>query len=108
MMTAKLKKIVSLLIVAILTTTSIVKFEHHHKHLEGSSKTEENAQQFHEKCLICSFEFSLCLLDELVLLSKKTEFKDSYNIRFCKFYHSNFSNYSFLLRAPPLFTNSIS
>ena len=107
MMNAKFKKIISLLIVVLLTTTSIVKFEHHHKHHEISSKTDKNAQQLHEKCLICSFEFSVSLLNKIDLLSTKTEFKESFNIRFCKFYHSNYSNYSFLLRAPPLLTNSI-
>ena len=107
MMNAKLKNIISLLIVLLLTTTSIIKLEHHHKHIESSSKTESKGQQFHEKCFICNFEFSVYSLAEIVILSTSTEFKDTYNKQYSRFYHSIYSNYSFLLRTPPLSTNSI-
>lgn len=93
--------------VVLLLTPSIIKLEHHHSHSECNSNTEKKVQTFHEKCLICSFEFSVFSSTKSEPLSEKAEYKDRYNKRPYSSYYSDCSEYSFSLRAPPLFTNRI-
>ena len=107
-MNVKLRKIISVLMVVILLTPSIIKLEHHHSHFACHSKTEKHFHTIHEKCLLCSFEFSVYFLAKAKLHSKKTILKDGYNIRLYNSYYSDCSEYSFLLRAPPLLANKIS
>jgi hypothetical protein len=106
-MIVKLRNSISLLMVVILLTPSIVKLEHHHVHFVCNAKTEKHIHTHHEKCLICNFEFSFYFLTKIKLLSKKTELKDGYNKIPYNSYNSDSSEYSFLLRAPPLFANRI-
>lgn len=100
-----IKKFASLLMVLILFTPSIVKIEHHHDHFVCHAQNEKHIHTFHEKCLVCDFEFSTWVLTKIEIIPTKL------TLKFCdlffsyQFSYSGFLNYSFLLRAPPVFTN---
>ena len=105
-MIQKLRHISSLLLVLLLLTPTIVKLENHHEHFVCHANNDKHVHTYHEKCSICSFEFSDFSFNKTVLFSKVTEF--GYKLILpCKTVHySNSSLYSFLLRAPPLLTDA--
>ena len=78
---------------------SIVKIEHHHKHL--ISETQTGYPVFTEKCAICNFEFSFFISDIGCPDLPKENPSISYFNNYDSVYHSNFSKFSFSLRAPP-------
>jgi hypothetical protein len=91
--------------VLILLMPSIVKLEHHHAHYVYTSKNEKHFLTFHEKCPVCSFEFSVFIPDKAEAAGSKTELTFQYNISNYTFHYSDLSKFSFLLRAPPSRTN---
>jgi len=100
-MRGKFKNIVSLLFLLAFLLPSVVKLEHHHQHFECKAKSEKHFHEFHEKCSICSFEFTVFLSDtENVDLQKENPI-DRYANKYISHYNHNLSQYSFLLRAPP-------
>jgi len=106
-MSRKLKNIASLWLVIILLTPTFVKFEHHHEHVIWHPSKERQFHIFHEKCAICSFEFSVFFPEKTGIVPAKSELTDSYNNFYKAFHHSDPSRYTFLLRAPPVFTNNL-
>ena len=87
---------------------SIIKIEHHHHHFDEPIVSGKYFHQVHEKCAVCSFEYSVFLSEDINIISSKTELLiDSYNNCYIPFYYSDLSNYSFSLRAPPAFANNI-
>jgi hypothetical protein len=100
-MIIKHKNIVSILFLLVFLMPSIVKLEHHHENIHCNTGNETQYDNFHEKCLICSFEFS-AFLDGIKTIELK---KENPLIIFCNNYksvnYSNHSQFSFLLRAPP-------
>lgn len=101
-MIKKLNYITSILLVFVFLAPSIVKLEHHHEHFVCNAKSDKHYHNFHEKCKICFFDFSVFSLDV-----KKNNIKNEQpSDRYSENYHFNcFSllpKYSFLLRAPPL------
>jgi len=106
-MIQKLRHIISLLLVLLLLTPTIVKLENHHEHFVCRANNENHVHTYHEKCLICSFEFSDFSFNKTLLFSKITEIIYKNSIPCKTVHYSNRSTYSFLLRAPPLFTNAI-
>jgi ribosomal protein L37E len=90
-----------ILMVAILLLPSIVKLEHHHDHFVCKAKTEKHYHNHHEKCQVCSFEFSSFMSEAFFVLPAK---QVSFGVFTSNYKAGNFSNtfdYTFLLRAPP-------
>ncbi len=106
-MIRKFKNTISILLLMVFLLPSIVKVEHHHEHFKCHSKNEKHIHILHDKCAICSFEFSafLSVVDNFDL--QKNIFFDNYSNNYCSKYYSDLSLYSFSLRAPPNFTNII-
>ena len=105
-MSRKLKNIISFLLVLILLAPSIIKIVHHHEHEECCQSNEKGIHTFHEKCCVCSFEYSFFIAKNTELTTEKSDYSNSYICGFYNFQYSNLFQYSFLLRAPPVFTNS--
>ncbi len=107
-MTKKLKNIISLTLVFIFMTPMTINLLdglfHHHDHFICYAKNGKHFHEHDEKCPIPSFELSLFSADKQIQTTQKHYFcvkqNDIYNFVFC----CNNSKYSFLLRAPPVFT----
>ena len=106
-MIKKLKNIFSLLLLVVLFAPSIVKLGHHHEKFFCNAKSEKHFHNAHEKCIACNFEFSVFLTEKNNIVPAKNELIDSYKDFFKSSQCNNLSNYSFKLRGPPDFTNSI-
>jgi hypothetical protein len=100
-MIRKFKNIASLFLLLVFLLPSIVKLEHHHKHFECKAKNEKHFHEFHNKCAVCSFEFSVfsSAFGNIVLPKEQPVAKYCNNYRSVNYY--TLSKYSFLLRAPP-------
>jgi hypothetical protein len=98
----KIKNITALLFLFVFLLPSVVKIEHHHKHVLNISAGEKHQQAFREKCSICDFEFSVFI--DIVKNNdcQKKNPSDNYSNNYNSRYNSNISQFSFLLRAPPL------
>lgn len=106
-MTQKFKNIFSIILVLALLTPSVVKLEHHHKHFFCNAKNEKHFHELHEKCPVCSFEYSVFIPEKNNYSSTRAVLIGTRAIDFYSCFYSNSARYSFLLRAPPVFTNSI-
>lgn len=110
-MTQKLKNIILLILVFIFMTPITIKLLdglfHHHDHFHCTAKNENHFHQYHKKCPIPSFELSFFSVEKHVQSTHKNYFcaeqSENYHIVYC----CNNSKYSFLLRAPPTFTDNI-
>jgi hypothetical protein len=107
-MIQKLKNTVSILVVVMLFLPSIIKIEHHHDHFDYPVKSGKFFHHAHEKCPVCSFEYPVFLSENIHPAIAKAELlTDTYNNCYTHCHFSDLSNYSFSLRAPPLFINNI-
>ena len=101
LMIRKFKNIISLFLLLVFILPSIIKLEHHHAHFECKAKNEKHFHECHEKCAICSFEFSVFSSDYKKFILPK----EQPVAKFCNNYrsvnYSSLSKYSFSLRAPP-------
>lgn len=95
------KNIAFLLLLLVFLLPSIVKLEHHHQHFECKAKNEKHLHVFHEKCAVCNFEFSIFSSDVEYIVLKKEQPLTEYCNNYSSVNYSAFSEYSFLLRAPP-------
>ena len=108
-MTKKLKNIISITLVFIFLIPMTIKLLdgafHHHEHFHCTAKTEKHFHKYHEKCPIPGFELSFFSVEKFFQTLQKHDFcveqSDIYNFTPC----CNYSEYSFLLRAPPIFTD---
>jgi len=100
-MDRKFKNIVSLLFLIAFLLPSIVKLDHHHEHFECKAKNEKHYHEFHDKCNICNFEFTVFLSDIENIDLQKDNPLDRYANKYVSLSDYNLSQYSFLLRAPP-------
>jgi len=98
----KFKSLISLLLLVIFLFPTVVKIEHHHEHFVCHAKTEKHLHEKHENCQICKFEFSLFTEEYQTIKSHKEEFNILYFEYFQDCNICNKSQYSFLLRAPPV------
>jgi hypothetical protein len=101
-MIIKYKNIISLLLLMVFSFPSIVKLEHHHVHPLFSSESEKGINQLHERCNICSFEFSFFMSFVEFAGLQKEKPSDNYFITYNSPDNSCLTPFSFLLRAPPL------
>ena len=106
-MLRQLKNITSILLLLVFLFPTIVISEHHHEHFVCKAKNEKHFHELHDKCAICSFEFSIytSVKEEIVLQKDKplVYYYSNYNSP----YFYNHSAYSFLLRAPPIYTSEV-
>ena len=101
-MNIKFKKILSQVLLLILFLPSVVKLEHRHEHFDLRANKEDQFEVFHNKCLICNFEFSIYIPTYEKIDLQNENSLDYYINRYTSRYLSNLSQFSFLLRAPPL------
>ncbi len=102
----KLKNTTSLLMVLIMLAPSVAKLGHHHEHFICKSAHEKQLHSYHEKCLVCSFEFSTFSLCKTIHASVNTAYKKPNNSNFYQEFIFSCSIYLFLLRSPPLFSST--
>ena len=101
-MNKKIKNIASLLLLLVFLLPTIVKFEHHHKLLSIDLKNEKNNTAVQNNCPICNFEFSIFISNVNNFRGQNQYFIDTYFTNYNSRYNSNLSQFSFLLRAPPV------
>ncbi len=104
----KIRRVASALMLVVLLLPVIAKLEHHHKHNSYQEGNKTNPTWLREHCAICNLEFSLFIFDEPISAPVRAEYSDFYINRHNTAYYHVFSYYTFLLRAPPLFTISLS
>ena len=80
---------------------------HHHDHFICTAKHEHHFHEYHEKCLIPNFELSLYSIEKQFFKTQKVYYSVELTINYFFVYCCNNSKHSFLLRAPPVFTNTI-
>jgi hypothetical protein len=102
-MTRKFKYITSVLLIFVFLLDTVAKIEHHHKHYAIDFKNERHNTVIQNNCPICNFEFPVFLSgienSHLQNANHLDAYLNTYNSR----YNSNLSQFSFLLRAPPVF-----
>lgn len=105
MMTGKMNKnfknIISLLFLSVFLLPGIIKLEHHHTDDNQSVSGEKSYRDYHKKCVICNFEFSVFIPTDRILENQKNIISERYNNSYNSEYFTNSSSFSFLLRAPP-------
>jgi len=98
----KLNNIISVFFLLVFLLPSLVKLEHHHEDFKCKAINEKHIHVFHEKCVVCNFEFSV-FLSNLESIDFRKEKPLEY---FCNNYDSadfsNLSQFSFSLRGPPV------
>jgi len=100
-MRKKINKIASLLLLLIFFFPSWVKFEHHHNDHIYKVKGDLFGSAVHQKCDICSFEFSLLSNDSQDIESIKHNFLSDYCNNYKSVFYLNALQFSCSLRAPP-------
>jgi len=102
LMRRKINNITSLLLLLAFLSPSIIKLGHHHHHSLSKTINDRQSHFSLEKCPICNFEFSIFLssIEKIDLQSENPT--DSYCNKYDSRYILNFSEFSFLLRAPPI------
>ncbi len=101
-MIRKFKNSTIYLVLLVFLLPTIVKLEHHHEHFVCHAKNEKHYHVAVDKCDICNFEFSISLSNiensDLQAETPIDRYTNSYNFLYCLIS----SQYSFLLRAPPI------
>jgi hypothetical protein len=98
---------ISVVAVLILFMPTIARINHHHDPVACWAKSEKHLQDLHERCPVCSFEFSLFLAERPVIASSKTEFPDNFKIQISDCHFPDSSKFSSFLRAPPINTSAV-
>lgn len=102
-MTHLFKKTASLFLLMVFILPSGVKFGHqNHEHFECSAKHEKHFHELHEKCTICSFEFSTFSSHTVEYSVPKEQHIDKYSSHYKSINHSTQLKTLFSLRAPPI------
>jgi hypothetical protein len=100
-MIRKFRNIASLLFLLVFLLPTIIKLEHHQKHLLCDIKNEKQNYVFRDICPICNFEFSVFLSGAENIFLQKENHLDNYLNNYNSRYNSDLFLFSFLLRAPP-------
>ncbi len=110
-MTKKFRNIIALILVFVFMTPATVKFFdglfHQHDHFHCTVKNEVHFHEYHEKCPIPNYKLSFFSVEEHIQAVQKYFFLAEVVDNYTFLHHCNNSKYSFLLRAPPIFTNKI-
>jgi len=97
----------AIFMVVILLLPTAVKIEHHHDHFICHAHNEKHFHDHHEKCPVCNFEFSVFCAADPKIRPANAALNTVYIAPLYNFIFPDYSKYSFLLRAPPISTNSI-
>lgn len=97
----KLNVFLSLLMMMVLFYPSLIKLDHHHNFYTIPSAGDQITIT-HEKCAVCSFEFSLFLSDDAEIASGLIEDVGQEYSLYDTCHYISVSEYTYLLRAPPL------
>lgn len=100
-MIRRFKNIISLLLLTVFLLPSLIKLSHHHDHIECYPKNENQYHEYHTKCAVCNFEFSVFSLEFENIVLQNILPVTGYLNNYCPVIYSTFNKYSFLLRAPP-------
>jgi hypothetical protein len=110
-MIKNIKNIVSIFLVLIflmpIATKFFDAFFHHHHDVCFSNTDISCFHEYHKKCPILNFELSFYSLVKQFKKTQKVKYCDAFKIDYFFVYSCNHSKFSFLLRAPPIFTNII-
>lgn len=109
-MTKKFKNIISIALLFVFLTPITIKIIdglfHHHEHFYYTAKNEKHFHKHHKKCPIPGIELSFFSIKKQIQNTQKHNYyvkpNDNYNFIFCCYN----SIYSFLLRAPPIYTRN--
>ncbi len=104
-MKSNFKNNVALLLLMVFLLPSIVKMEHHHENFVCKAKHDTHYHNYHEKCSICDFNFSVFSKDHIIIGFKHIQPIIDYKTTPISFNYENLCQYSFLLRAPPFIQN---
>lgn len=81
---------------------SAIKMEHHHDRVAGRAESADRSAEFHEKCAVCDFEFSLFSVASSYIPQSVALILDGYVAKCIACIYVNPLEYSFSLRAPPM------
>jgi len=96
----KIKIVLSLFMLAVLLVPSVIKLDHHHDFYIVPAAGNQLTVT-HERCAVCSFEFSIFLPDDAAITSGRVEeVRQEFPLHDTRHYIS-VSEYTYLLRAPP-------
>ncbi len=101
-MTRKFKYFTSVFLIIVFLLDTVAKIEHHHKHYAIDFKNERHNTVLQDNCPICNFEFPVFLSSTVNSNLPNTDHSDAYLITYNSRYNSKLSQFSFLLRAPPV------
>jgi hypothetical protein len=101
-MLRKYNNITSLLLLLVFLFPSIVRLDHHHEQFKCDAKNEKHYHISHEKCGICNFEFSVFSSVNIDNELQRQPPSDRYCNNYSSVYFSPHTQFSYLLRAPPL------
>ncbi len=107
----KFKNIIVLTLMLVFITPVAVQFLdgaiHEHNHFHCTAKNEAHLHESHEECPIPSYKLSFFSIKKYIPTIQKyfypREINNNYNFQS----NCDYSKYSFLLRAPPIFTDKI-
>jgi hypothetical protein len=106
-MNSKGRNIASLLLLLVFLSPTIIKLEHHHEQFICNAKNEKHLHESHEKCAVCSFEFSVFSSSSSPAAIAKDKPLEAYHNHYRSQGFSILSQFSFLLRGPPVSVNKI-
>jgi len=89
------------MLLVVFLLPSLIKYSHHHEHSECNAEYEVQYQEYHTKCAICNFEFSVFSVDFDTIILQNIPPVTEYLNNYCSVINSTLSKYSFLLRGPP-------
>lgn len=101
-MNKKRKSFFSIFLILIFLFPSFVKLGHHHEHFVCSAKHEKHLHQHHEDCAVCEFHFSLFETSDHQPIFINDSPADTYRSSYKSRKYTTVSEYTFLLRAPPV------
>jgi hypothetical protein len=102
LVTGKVKRTISILLLVTFMLPVIAKVAHTHNHHSLDAANAAASHLFQEKCSICNFEFPAFLAVSVIMDLPAEKPSDNYSNNFTSLFRSGLSGFSFLLRAPPL------
>jgi hypothetical protein len=97
-----IKNIISFLLVLVLFMPTVVKLNHHHDHGGDHEKQSSSTTHFTHKCVICDFQFPAFTGEGFTAATAPFHYGDFQTNLYSQSSFTGDSQYSFLLRAPPV------
>jgi hypothetical protein len=100
-MLRSIRHIIAISLLTVFLLPSVIKTEHHHEHFVCHHGGETHLHEYHEKCLVCKFEFSLYTTRVCEDQDAHHEYSDSYANNYCTEAYQSHPEFDYSLRAPP-------